>query len=794
MSWQQSETDSLTDVLSSVRTLSKEDDTTMRTDRGHSLSSLPPWPRIVTVALSLVLILGVVLFEGRPRAAISRISHRTTESDEIEAYVSELPNAEVVECHLTREHQRSLVMLASTALESPAAMRKFVAMVRKLPGKTEADPPSLFSGLKVLFLEDAGLLKSSFWNPADANFNNSAGLNYQKMASRSGLRLNPKMISAWTNGFSGLDGGWSYDNGADVGIGGIGFDASDFTYASIFDLCATEQQAQALFELQSKHIVPWTPMVVDSQHPCIAKFEAMLSQVSIVFANGGNPDLLGFVLMKFAPQLGEMIKRRVQNGELLYMGRSAGAMAASRDFAMTYEPNPMLAETLLDGSTDGLSLAGSCALRPHASKKLWNVPGDVFGHAAGQQTVRVANGDGLFCDQGHCVVAGKTSRSEPDAFSTSKMHLERVVEAYRHVYRGYRPKRPNLVESSMPERPNCRLVLSGKKPLVALASSGLEAPDAREAFDSLVRDLPPTEASTTNHYQGLKVLVLDDGALLTTSFWNSLDQDFANPNAINYVKTGIRLSPETVRLLTNGFSGLSPGWVLNAECSGACGGLGDFGFDDGAFTHASAFDMCATFQQKEALFRLQSQGLEPEVDMTVETNSPCIEQFYTLLEQASVLVASSGNADLLGYVYRIFAPQFGEKIVQRVQQGSLIFLGLGAGAMAFGENFAAAATSPALQTLLKGDLQGLKLAGQCAVIPGWDSSELLWDLTSSLFQDAMQNVDIVGLPDGALLLCRRQSCEIRGSVRQRPARVLDGPDSPGTHRGRLADVMAKVFG
>ena len=70
------------------------------------------------------------------------------------------------------------------------------------------------------------------------NFNNSAGLNYQKMASRSGfaaspscapvllalhvqawhigvspvhllgLRLNPKMISAWTKGFSGLDGGW----------------------------------------------------------------------------------------------------------------------------------------------------------------------------------------------------------------------------------------------------------------------------------------------------------------------------------------------------------------------------------------------------------------------------------------------------------------------------------------------------------------------------------------------------------------------------------------------------------
>ena len=120
---------------------------------------------------------------------------------------------------------------------------------------------------------------------------------------------------------------------------------------------------------------------------------------------------------------------------------------------------------------------------------------------------------------------------------------------------------------------------------------------------------------------------------------------------------GVRLSPEAVRLLTNGFSGLSTGWklvcqsfigqfsfarkagkefpptvvlrlrmlpliltvlnrdcnrgtiiliipikgcsykgelfnlrpirVMNAECSGACGGLGGIGFDVGAFTHAS---------------------------------------------------------------------------------------------------------------------------------------------------------------------------------------------------------------
>ncbi|CAE7209173.1 unnamed protein product [Symbiodinium pilosum] len=422
-----------------------------------------------------------------------------------------------------------------------------------------------------------------------------------------------------------------------------------------------------------------------------------------------------------------MIKQRVQEGELLYMGRSAGAMAASSDFAMTYEPNPMLEENLLDGSTAGLSLAGSCSLRPHASKSLWNVPGDVFGYAVSHTIVRVANGDGLYCDQGHCVIAGKTSATEPDAFSSSGMHLPRVVEAYRSVYHGYRPEQPNFVTSAMPETPNCRLVLSGKKPLVALASSGLDDADAKDAFDSLMRTLRPADtASMANPYGGLKVLVLDDGALLTKSFWNSLDKDFANPDAVTYVKTGSQTSPEVVRSLTDGFSGFSDGWIKSADCVEPCGGLGSFGFDPGAFTHVSAFDMCATFEQKQALFRLQSHGLEPQVDMTLAEGSPCIQQLNDLLDQASVVVASSGNPDLLGYVFRVFAPQFGEKIAQRVNQGSVAVLAFGAAAMAFGHNFAAAATpSLALQKLLKGNFQGLKLAGQCAVIPGWDKDKLL---------------------------------------------------------------------
>ena len=85
------------------------------------------------------------------------------------------------------------------------------------------------------------------------------------------------------------------------------------------------------------------------------------------------------MLKKFAPELGELIAKRVREGSLFlscpiqnpsvfavkfrvleepecnvcvppslpwgprfYMGRSAGAMTASRDFGLTYEPNPAL--------------------------------------------------------------------------------------------------------------------------------------------------------------------------------------------------------------------------------------------------------------------------------------------------------------------------------------------------------------------------------------------------------------------------------------------------------------------
>lgn len=682
-----------------------------------------------------------------------------------------LQQPEVIDCQLTEKDQHSMVMLLSTTMQGPVALNAFFTMLRKLPtGELEHNH-------KVLLLEDPGFLKSAFWNSDDPNFGQEQGMNYQKMKRRAGLRISAEKVEEWTRGFEGMDGGWTSDNALDQTLSSI-FDHNAFSYVSVFDLCASEAQAQALFELQSQHIVPSVSMTIDQQNPCIEEFRQALDKVSIIFVNGGNPDLVGFVLRKFAPAIGQMISDKVRSGSLIYMGRSAGAMVASVNFAYTYEPMPMLEEALLKGDTSGLKLAGNCAIRPHYKNLLWNIPTRVLQQALGEVGVLTENGEGLACDQGHCMMVGTKSREGEDIFKGPSQHLPRILKAYEFAYKGYKPPRPDFVTSCRPLAPQCEDVQHlPNTSLVLLASSNLAESDAQEAFQSLLASAPR---------KGSEVLVLDDAALLSKSFWDSSDEDFAR--ALNYIKAGLSTSPELVREATQGFTSMDVGWT---ECFGCeDGALPGFNVED--FTRVSVFDKCATEEQKEALFRVQSQGQLPEVSMTLE-NDECLDSLEEMLEKVSVLVMSSGNPDLLGYVYKVFAQRFTAKITKRVREGSLIFVGLGAGAMFGGENFAlTTAPSPMILELLHGNMKGLQLTGRCAVRPGWNNDDRLWDMTSSLYANAVGNMDIIGLQNGDVLACLRGRCAVRGRTKKRGATTLDC-DQPSVHRGRINNEMARAF-
>lgn len=683
-------------------------------------------------------------------------------------------DSEIIDCHLKPEDQRSMVIFLSSFLEG-TAQSTFFRMVRKLPAAKSRS----VSDLKVLLIEDPGLLKSSFWNSEDPNFHQEDGLTYRKLPKSS---IKVEQVKEWTRGFQGMDGGWSYDNTRDVGLGGI-FDQSAFTYISIFDACASEEQAQALFELQSQGILPTVPMSIHSTNPCIKRFEKMLDEVSIVFANGGNPDILGYVFQKFAPQLGKMISSRVRSGRLLYLGRSAGSMAASIDYAYTYEPNPLLEEVLLQGDTRGLALAGSCAIRPHYGNLLWNIPTRVLQKARGQVGILTENGEGLACDQGHCFMVGKNSREGFDIFSQPTSHLPRVFEAYKFAYKKYVPPRPNLVSTCRPAAPQCGHSGLTEQSMLMLASSNFEDPDAKDAFQSLL------DLQSKQHRS--KVLVLDDAAFLTSAFWDERNPAFSRADGVNYLNAGLKTSQKLVREATGGFEGMDAGWIQCTECK-----LGLPGFPAEVFSHASAFDRCATDEQKKALFQLQSQGIAPKVQMGSLAHPECLQELEQLLEESSVLLVNSGNVDFLGYVYKVLVPDFTEKLTNRVKDGSLIFLGSGAGAILAGETFAltAAPRVELLQMLLMGDMQGLGLAGHCALRPHWSNKTRLWDITSSLYANAVGGIDIVGLQDGDVLTCSHGRCEIRGRTQKRGATTLDCADQPGFHRGRIDNAMASSFG
>lgn len=144
----------------------------------------------------------------------------------------------------------------------------------------------------------------------------------------------------------------------------------------------------------------------------------LLDGVDLVAVNGGNSDYVTFALTKLAPQLGNMIFDRVNSGHLVYMGRSAGAMVGGRDVGVTLEPTATVSDNLLgckatsatstshEKNMQGLGLIGVCSIRPHYTQDKWDHVTEVYERAKGEYVVRIPNGEGLMCMQGHCKMVG----------------------------------------------------------------------------------------------------------------------------------------------------------------------------------------------------------------------------------------------------------------------------------------------------------------------------------------------------------------------------------------------------
>lgn len=323
---------------------------------------------------------------------------------------------------------QSLLLLTSSGFTNGDLALALRDLVLKLPDKAWADndgqtrksrarrrtpdfaaysEPDLYSGLDVLMIDDPCLLKESFWNPKHAVFGRPAVLNYLKVGNLSwGLDIVRPFL-----GQDLLEGGWCTDMSyaEEGGMGKFGFESSRFKHLSLFASApknffeALVKLRSAKWPLESKPHREATGRLLSRRIQ--ADVQGLLDSADVILINGGSPDLADYILRVFAaPALAQM-SEKVESGQAVFIGRSAGSMVASASMGTTsFEAQPTRVTELLGGAR-GLGFAPGCALRPHFSDA-WVQPAALFEASSGKVVARVTNDQALKCQDGCCTVVG----------------------------------------------------------------------------------------------------------------------------------------------------------------------------------------------------------------------------------------------------------------------------------------------------------------------------------------------------------------------------------------------------
>ena len=143
--------------------------------------------------------------------------------------------------------------------------------------------------------------------------------------------------------------------------------------------------------------------------------------------------------MELTGRLTAVWRTRVEQGRLVFLGRSAGSMVGGRDISLTSEPNPLLLEYLLPDTGAlhrGLELAGDCTIRPHYASSAWDVVvalsmqmAERRGYAS-VNVVRVPNEEALQCIGVQCKMIGATSMQARSPLS--RKQLRRLMRGFEN--------------------------------------------------------------------------------------------------------------------------------------------------------------------------------------------------------------------------------------------------------------------------------------------------------------------------------------------------------------------------
>jgi len=200
----------------------------------------------------------------------------------------------------------------------------------------------------------------------------------------------------------------------------LGFEATKVSEVDLFEVVVANldhTEAQTYANIQGDFRKLLNSSSTDDNFPDISGLKSYVAQqgawqplvelfesVDVIAVSGGSPDFLKFA-MSLSPYVKEYVAKAVGEGRIVYTGRSAGAMVAGVDSALTTEMMPRLWEHL--GITrHGLGLAGSCAIRPHYNAHTWDKASEVYEQTLDINVVRMPNGEGLMCKGMDCKMVG----------------------------------------------------------------------------------------------------------------------------------------------------------------------------------------------------------------------------------------------------------------------------------------------------------------------------------------------------------------------------------------------------
>mmetsp|Transcript_136508 Transcript_136508/g.345661 ORF Transcript_136508/g.345661 Transcript_136508/m.345661 type:complete len:428 (-) Transcript_136508:183-1466(-) len=338
-----------------------------------------------------------------------------------------------------KEKSKLLLMVSSSGVRGPDIKASLDELVSALPA---ADGTANYAKLKLLEIYDPCMLKSSFWNEADDNFNAETGMNYVKAGIKN---LRPDLVEYFD--YAGpneemMDKSWCYNEWTNSSVTGglkdLGF--ASHAQVSIMDHMMQsgefEELVRADLGITGSASVK-ALMAKLQKRPVPSALKRLIEEADVFAMCGGNPDLAAFVMRAF-PAVAKLLKKKLEKGRAVYMGRSAGGMVAGSNAAFSYEPTPEMFQSVLSADPTGLQLLPECIVKPHFKTEAHEVYASALEKGSGLRVARIPNYMALACKSGSCVLQGSPRPADlewQNAKGHYYGHLDAVYDDLKGVKR-----------------------------------------------------------------------------------------------------------------------------------------------------------------------------------------------------------------------------------------------------------------------------------------------------------------------------------------------------------------------